>query len=331
MIFLEILKIIGIVIGCILGFVLAVLLILLFSPICYRGKLIHSEDMDAEVKVWHPYGLFSALVKFKESKLDYRIRVLWIPIGDKEYDEKQAAKKAKKDEKQAKKRAKKREAQRKKRLKQKAKEAEKRKKQASKEQQESLSVKTLESKTYTSDSASDSNMKSNTKSNRNSDAKGNSDTNTDNENNNSENGNKNKKSIFKRLEEIYNDTKEKINHYLELLRKVLKEVNDKHNQGALVHVLKMIGIPVKYFFNKKLKVYIKLGMDDPATTGEILGVAYAAAAMFGLNLVIEPDFENKVFELDAGFKGRVFIISILIWALKIYKNKDVKIVIEKFI
>ena len=312
MIFLEILKIIGIVIGCILAFVLAVLLIRLFSPICYRGKLTHSGDMDAEVKVWHPYGLFSALVKFRESKLDYRIRVLWIPIGDKEYDEKQAAKKAKKAEKEAKKQAKKREAQRKKRLKKKAKEAEKRKKQASKEQRES-------------------NVNSNTKSNRNSDAKTNSDTNTDNGNNNSENGNKNKKSIFKRLKEIYNNTKEKINHYLELLQKILKEVQDEHNQGALVHVLKMIGVPVKYFFNKKLKVYIKLGMDDPATTGEILGVAYATAAMFGLNLVVEPDFENKVFELDAGFKGRVFIISILIWALKIYKNKDVKIVIDKFI
>lgn len=325
MIFLEILKIIGIVIGCIIGFVLAVLLILLFSPICYRGKLIHSGDMDAEVKVWHPYGLFSALVRFKESKLDYKVRVLWIPIGDKEYDEKQAAKQAKKDEKQAKKRAKKREAQRKKRLKKKAREAEKRKKQAGKSQQESLPANLSEDTKCTSNSTSKAG------SNTDSDAKTNSDTNPDSGNNNSENGNKNKKSIFKRLEEIYNSTREKINHYLELLRKVLKEVNDKHNQGALVHVLKMIGIPVKYFFSKKLKIYIKLGMDDPATTGEILGVAYATAAMFGLNLVVEPDFENKVFELDAGFKGKVFIISILIWALKIYKNKDVKIVIDKFI
>ncbi len=315
MIFLEILKIIGIVIGCILGFVLAVLLILLFSPICYRGKLTHSGDMDAEVKVWHPYGLFSALVKFKESKLDYRIRVLWIPIGDKEYDEKQAAKKAKKAEKEAKKQAKKREAERKKRQKKKA--AAQRKNQNLNDKQKGLPAKEIESR--------ENNSKSDTSSKTNSEAS------SDNENNNSENGNKNKKSIFKRLEEIYNNTKEKINHYLELLRKVLKEVNDKHNQGALVHVLKMIGIPVKYFFNKKLKVYIKLGMDDPATTGEILGVAYATAAMFGLNLVIEPDFENKVFELDAGFKGKVFIISILIWALKIYKNKDVKIVIDKFI
>lgn len=323
MIFLEILKIIGIVIGCIIGFVLAVLLILLFSPICYRGKLTHSGDMDAEVKVWHPYGLFSALVKFKESKLDYKVRVLWIPIGDKEYDEKQAAKQAKKDEKQAKKRAKKREAERKKRLKKKAKENEKRKKQAGKELPKSIPDK------------SSKNLNGTSNSNQKSTSGSKSDINSDNENNNSQNGNKNKdknkKSIFKRLEEIYNSTKEKINHYLEILRKVLKEVNDEHNQGALLHVLKMIGIPVKYFFNKKLKVYIKLGMDDPSTTGEILGVAYATAAVFGLNLVVEPDFENKVFELDAGFKGRVFIISILIWALKIYKNKDVKIVIDKFI
>ena len=38
-------------------------------------------------------------------------------------------------------------------------------------------------------------------------SKTNSEASSDNENNNSENGNKNKKSIFKRLEEIYNNTK----------------------------------------------------------------------------------------------------------------------------
>lgn len=315
MIFLEILKIIGIVIGCILAFVLAVLLILLFSPICYRGKLTHKGDLDAEVRVWHPYGIFNALVKFRESKLDYKVRVLWIPIGDEEYDAKQAAKKEKKAQKEARKEAKKREARRKKYLKKKAKEAEKRKKQ-----QQAL-------KNCESEKMKNASNSKNTSAKNNSDSKV--DINSDKANNNSESDNK--KSIFDRIKEMYNNTREKINGYLELLRKILTEVNDKHNQGALVHVLKMIGIPVKYFFNKKLKVYIKLGMEDPALTGEILGGAYAAAAIFGLNLVIEPDFENKVFELDAGFRGRVFIITILIWALKIYFNKDVKIVINKFI
>ncbi len=74
---------------------------------------------------------------------------------------------------------------------------------------------------------------------------------------------------------------------------------------------------------------MKFGTGDPATTGEILGAAYAFGALLGLNLCIEPDFDNKVIECDIPFRGHVSFIRVLIWALKIYLNKDVKGIIQK--
>ena len=139
---------------------------------------------------------------------------------------------------------------------------------------------------------------------------------------------KQKKSIFKRLKDIYNDIKRKILSFIKNFKEIWAAVTDKENREAVVYFLKMIKIPIKYLVQNKLKVKMKFGMEDPAQTGEILGVMYSVSALLGFELMVEPDFDNKVFELDARLRGHVSVYKVLVWVLQLYSNDKLKIVID---
>ena len=45
-------------------------------------------------------------------------------------------------------------------------------------------------------------------------------------------------------------------------------------------------------------------------------------------LMVEPDFDNKVFELDARLRGHVSVYKVIVWVLQLYSNDKLKIVID---
>ncbi len=67
------------------------------------------------------------------------------------------------------------------------------------------------------------------------------------------------------------------------------------------------------------------GTGDPFWTGRITGWTSIAIGMIGLPGVrFEPDFEEKVLDLDVSAKGHFFVLPVALIALKIYRNKDFK-------
>ena len=120
----------------------------------------------------------------------------------------------------------------------------------------------------------------------------------------------------------------KIRYYYNNIREILAQINDKENREAFVYAVNMIKIPVKYLVQNRLVVKIKLGSEDPAKTGEYVGLMYVLSAVLGFNLLLEPDFEKEIFELDAGFKGHVSVYKVLVWVLELYSNDKLKIVID---
>lgn len=289
--FLEVLKIIGIVIGSLILFIIAVIAVILASPIFYKGQIIYKEDLSVKIKVCHIFRLVYGFLNYKNDKLDYYIRILWEKIDDSGDG---AAKKKRKIKK-----SKKKDKKRQKRL-QRAGVSTETVKQDKSFVNETGEVKLEnheETKNYTEYQKSFSK--------------------------------EHKKSIFKRLKSLYNVIKQKIIYYINNLKKIMTQINDKENRDAVVYTLKMIKQPVSFVVNKKLKIRMKLGTDDPAKTGEILGISYAAAALLGVDLVIEPDFENEIFELDAGFKGHVSVFKVIVWLLKLYSNEKIQIVVKE--
>ncbi len=152
-----------------------------------------------------------------------------------------------------------------------------------------------------------------------------------------ESGPKNKKSIFKRIKDIYNKIVSSVKSLLDRLKeladkrdRLLKEINDSDNREAVSFSLGIVRKLLRHIFPRKHRIYVRFGTGDPATTGQILGAAYAVGALLGLNLVIEPDFEQKVIECDIPFKGHISLIRVLVWAVQVYRNKKVRKLIGKF-
>lgn len=139
---------------------------------------------------------------------------------------------------------------------------------------------------------------------------------------------KNKKNVFKKLRDIYNKLKVRIAAFIDTVKRLLEkrdrliaEIEDADNREAVSFALNMVKKFLKHILPRKHKVYLRFGTGDPARTGELLGLMCAFAALLGLNLEAEPDFENKIMECDIPFKGRISILVVGIWILQIYRNR----------
>ncbi|MEE0954778.1 MAG: DUF2953 domain-containing protein [Eubacterium sp.] len=80
---------------------------------------------------------------------------------------------------------------------------------------------------------------------------------------------------------------------------------------------------------KRIKGYLVFGFEDPAMTGMAAG---AMAMLLGLTdrLQISPDFQEQKFEADIMLKGRFLLLMLIIHAVKLILNKDVKALIRRF-
>lgn len=123
--------------------------------------------------------------------------------------------------------------------------------------------------------------------------------------------------------------KEKLNFYMNKREEIFSKIEDESNQKAVRYLYKVFIKLLKHVKPKKHKVDILYGAENPADTGKHLGTAYAISAVLGINLCVTPDFENKIFECQASFKGRIYVIYTAILFLKAYKNENVKQLIAK--
>ena len=78
---------------------------------------------------------------------------------------------------------------------------------------------------------------------------------------------------------------------------------------------------------RKICGTVTFGMEDPASTAELYGVAAPIAQVIDDRLMIIPDMENKIFEMDASINGRIFISNVLSFLWKILTNKDISRVV----
>ena len=77
---------------------------------------------------------------------------------------------------------------------------------------------------------------------------------------------------------------------------------------------------------KKYQWYIHFGTGDPCLTGQLLGVLGICYAAWGKGLIVEPDFEQNIFESKFDCKGNMRGIYALKFILRLYRNKDINYV-----
>ena len=67
-----------------------------------------------------------------------------------------------------------------------------------------------------------------------------------------------------------------------------------------------------------------VGTGSPDTTGYCLAVAGMFYPVFGKNVHIEGDFENTVFKGHVKLKGKIRLIVLVVRALQLYFDKELR-------
>lgn len=90
---------------------------------------------------------------------------------------------------------------------------------------------------------------------------------------------------------------------------------------------------VRYLLRKMKPIRIEgdviFGTGDPATTGQAIGAIAAVYGFLPEKLHITPDFEEKKYEGNLHVKGRIRLIHVLVIAVKLILDKNVRYVVKK--
>ena len=120
--------------------------------------------------------------------------------------------------------------------------------------------------------------------------------------------------------------KEKSGGIMNTVKSVVAMV--KENRPVLNFLFRQLKALLRHILPGSHVINLRLGLDDPALLGELLGAVAVVRAATNLVININPVWDEKAFEADCSFKGRVLLGKVLFIALRVYFNKDVKKIIH---
>ena len=303
---LLILKITGIVIACILGLVILIVAAVLFVPVRYKADADYHGKFKAHAKMsW--LGILRVIVSYDE-ELAIKAKALFITV----YNNNDENSKASEYKKAKKKKEKKPEENI---FSVSDKEAEK-----LTEKEEKPQIKMAEAVNETKEDVQD--VKETVSED--------------------ESGDTQKKSLFDKVKDkcfaIYTKIKEIIKLIKDTVKKVsgaadrLKEkvskakefVTDEDNKALFHFLVEQLKALIKVIRPKKYRINARIGFEDPATMGKVLAYVSILYGMSGVDLSLEPVFGENVKEGSIFLKGNICIFSVLLIALRVYRNEQFK-------
>ncbi len=78
------------------------------------------------------------------------------------------------------------------------------------------------------------------------------------------------------------------------------------------------------------KLYLHFGFDDPAMTGQVLGGLSILYPICGEKMELCPEFASEVLEGDVKFHGHLRLITLVIFAVKSFLNKQFFSIVKQF-
>jgi len=315
-IILSILKVLGIIILAILGILLLLLLLILFVPICYDIRASKHENINARVKIfwilpWISLGLIY------EKKIMLKVKLLLWTIYSMGYDDEAPKKKKEKKEKKEKKSTEK---------------SEKASSEASAESSKISAEEEARRKHEEERLALKEKYKYAVSANKIDDSE-------------REESKKEKKTLKERIADLKAKIKEIKNKIISIKDKltdtsktvhekityVCDMIKDEHNKKAIALLWKNIKKLFVHIMPKKHKIDIVYGnASNPATTADVTGYAAVTRSVTGLNIKLTPVFDEDIIEGDVVLKGRIFLIFVLVIAVKILLDKDFRKMLDNF-
>ena len=85
----------------------------------------------------------------------------------------------------------------------------------------------------------------------------------------------------------------------------------------------------RHFRPRKIRGFLKFGTGDPALTGELTGILYLLLPVSAKDFSLEPEFHEAALEADLTAWGRIRGIHLLVTAVEIFRNKQLKKIIRR--
>lgn len=323
-IILLILKIIGIIIAVILGLAVALLLIVLFVPVRYVIDAgCHDKKLKAHVKVTWIMHIFRGVISYDE-ELFYSIKALWFNI----YSSDAESKKEKRPKKNTENNTKEKNTKNKHidAIEDKADNA------VSKDKQDSVDKAGLEEadciqKKLSLEKSHDEVKESDEKSTI------------------EENGKLH--TLVNKIKNLYYKIKAFIRRAIDTVKAALNksqaaadtikhkytEIRNKVTDPENIELVRFLWTQIKAVMNiikpAKYNINIRYGFEDSATTGWVAVRLAVLYGLMGMDVSIIPDFDNSIFEGDIYMKGRFNLYSFLIIAVRLYRNKSFRKLINR--
>lgn len=295
-IILLILKIIGIIALSLVGLLILILLFVLFVPIRYQINSTNEVDGNIEVRGRISWLLHMIHVRIEYKKeLSYYVRLFGIKV----YPPKEKKEDTKKEDKKP-------ENKKSEEIEKGNDSIEKTKVQISNPVEEEKKVTEKKESQIHSRERDISNYKEKKKNN--SEAKDSHDK---------------KKFTFKGLYDRIKETFLKIRKNIDFITDDSTKRAIKLCKDEILHIIKLI-------FPKKIRGVLKLGLENPALTGEIYGAYCTMFPIHKGDIVMVPYFDEEILEYRVMAKGYIQVITLLIIAIKIYFNKDIQRLIKIF-
>ena len=294
---LTLLKIIGIALLVLLGLLLVLLLIVLFVPLRYRIKGYYKEELVCSMKATWLLHLVTVSLNFNK-ELVTSFKILGIDVS-KFLNNKENSETENKNKEVP---------------------SEQSKPDNSVEQKESANNNDNRdnSKEKTSEISSTANQKTDASDNK-----------EDCESHKSQ-------SVFSKIKQFFIGIKDKILSVYAKIREIIHNIKNKKDsveryirilqreevKGAFSLCKKRIIKMIKHLLPRHMKIFLHLGMDDPSSTGYIIGIYNLLSDKLRRQITLKPEFEEVILEADFMIKGHCHAIRFLHEILCIVTDKN---------
>lgn len=301
-----ILKIIGIILAVILGLILLVICIVLFVPICYKADLHGSgnaRELTVHAKVSWLFGLIKAVFALENGKTDLSVRIAWKKFGDSDPVEDKAEDRIEEKPKPEKKsvmqekqviQGEEKQDDTTNRITDKAVEDQTEKaeksEQTAKTRPESTEKKQRKKKDRKEDSDSASKIEQ----------------------------------ITEKIKCTYHKFCDKINEITEKKDKMSDFLTDETHKNAFLKLKNEAFHLLKKLKPKKIQGEITFGFEDPSLTGKLLAWISMIYPWIGEHTDITPDFEHRTLSGDLSIRGRLYVITPVVTAIRLILSKAVR-------
>lgn len=103
---------------------------------------------------------------------------------------------------------------------------------------------------------------------------------------------------------------------------IIEFFGHKTHKESLNHLKKELLFLWRHSKPRTINVKAKFGFEDPALTGQIIGLIGLSLPIIGeYNLDLEPRFEEEILDLDLEIKGKIYMIHILLSSVKVIRVK----------